>query len=43
MQATRLISSGYAMYWWVMRFRAWLMLLGLVILGAALGSTVGAD
>jgi hypothetical protein len=43
MQATRLISSGYTIYWWAMRFRGWFMILGLVIIGAALGAAAGAD
>ena len=43
MQATRFVSLGHTMYWWVVRFRAWFLLLGLAIVGAALGSAVGAD
>lgn len=43
MQPTRLVSMGYTAYWWVMRYRAWLLIFVLVVVGAVLGSTMGAD
>ena len=43
MQSTRLVSMGYTTYWWIMRFRAWLLILALVIVGATMSWAMVAD
>jgi hypothetical protein len=42
-QSRRIVSMGYTVYWWAMRFRAWLLILALVILGATMSWAMGAD
>lgn len=43
MQSTRIVSMGYTVYWWIMRYRAWFLILVLIIIGAALSLVMGAD
>lgn len=43
MHATRLFTWGHSMYWHLMRIRAWLLLLGLAVIGAALGAVAAID